>query len=44
MMLKFREKIRKIYEFPISANKPRDLTHVRPAPDWNKCNLNEKIS
>ena len=44
MMLKFPEMIRKIHEFPISANKPTDLTNVKPAAGWNQPNLNEKIS
>ena len=46
MMLKFPEMIRKIHEFPISVNKPTDLTGVKPAADWNqpRSNLNGKIS
>ena len=44
MMLNFPEMIRKIHEFPISANKPTDLTDVKPAAHWNQRNLNEKIS
>ena len=44
MMLKFAEMIRKIHEFPISANKPTDLTDVKPESDWNQPNLNKKIS
>ena len=44
MMLKIPEIIRKIHEFPISANKPTDLTDVKPAADWNQLNLNKKIS
>ena len=36
--------IGKIHEFPISANKPTDLTDIKPAVNWNQPNLNEKIS
>ena len=43
MMLKFPEMIKKIHEFPISANRPTDSTDVKLAADWNQPNLNEKI-
>ena len=40
--VKIPEMIRKIYVFPISANKPTDLTDVKPATNLNQPNLNEK--
>ena len=42
--VKFLEMIRKIHEFPISANKPTDFTDIKPAANWSQPNLNEKIS
>ena len=33
MMLKFPEMIRKIHQFPISANKPTYLTDIKPPAD-----------
>ena len=44
MVLTFPEMIKKNHEFPISANRPTDLTDVKPVADWNQPNLNEKIS
>ena len=42
--VKFPEMARKMHEFPISANKPTDLTDIKPAANWNQPNLNEKMS